>query len=114
MDARTTPLRDEAVEEAINRVLKAERDARQAVALCREQAAGLINEARARGRRVSERADARIDAMRAACRCKVSAKLAGLEAQAEALSNQRASAELVAALEGAVQVLVKRLTGEPE
>jgi regulator of protease activity HflC (stomatin/prohibitin superfamily) len=49
-----------AVDEAMNRVLAAERDARQAVAECRAEAARLVAEAEARARALGGRSEARI------------------------------------------------------
>jgi regulator of protease activity HflC (stomatin/prohibitin superfamily) len=49
-----------AVDEAMNHVLAAERDARQAVAECRAEAARLVAEAEARARALAGRSEARI------------------------------------------------------
>jgi hypothetical protein len=68
--ARTTKneAREEAADEAINRVLAAEREARERVSLAQAQAAKLVAQARLRARRIHERTDARVSRLRAACR----------------------------------------------
>jgi regulator of protease activity HflC (stomatin/prohibitin superfamily) len=58
-DDRKQPL-SESVDEAMNRVLAAERDARLAVAECRAEAARLIAAAEAQARALAGRSEARI------------------------------------------------------
>lgn len=50
----------ESVDQVVNRVLLAEREAHQAVEECRAEAAGLLSEAEGRARRVSRNAESRI------------------------------------------------------
>ena len=112
MEHRPGAIAEPAAQEAIERVLEAERDARAAVSVCEEQAARTVAEARLHARRVAERADARIDAMRAAARSRLAADLARLDAEARALTARPIPPETQARMEAAVQGLAARLSGE--
>lgn len=70
------------VEAAIARVLDAERAARAAVETAQREAEAIRAEARARDKRIAERAAARIAAIRAGMAERRAARLAAIEAQA--------------------------------
>lgn len=112
MEHRPGATADSRAQDAIERVLEAERDARAAVSVCQEQAARIVAEARLHARRIAERADARIDALRAASRARLAGELARLDAEAQALAARPIAPETQRRMEAAVDGLAARLTGE--
>jgi vacuolar-type H+-ATPase subunit H len=97
--------------EAINRVLDAERQAREAIHRCEQEAAGLLNAARARARRIAERTDARISALHIRCDLDTAQKVADLRAAARQIPKQPVPDRVtVQRLAAAVQTLARRLT----
>jgi hypothetical protein len=81
-------MQNEGVEQAINRVLRAETEARGAAEECKRKAHRLVDDARAQARRILERADLRISAMHSACNLAASRKIAQFETEARALAQQ--------------------------
>ncbi len=72
---------DQAVDEAIGRVLAAEDEARDAVDACRREARMLVAEARAGTRRILQRADRRISALHSHCLLSVGRSVRSLQAE---------------------------------
>lgn len=101
-----------AVEAAIASVLASERDARDAIARAREQAADVAEDARAAARMLGERTDARILAVRAAFGRRLSQRVDRIRSEAAALDMPRdLSDDDLARLEWAVAQLAAELTG---
>lgn len=99
-------------EEAINRVLEAERRAGERVAGCEAQAAAELGAARERARRIAERTDTRITRLRTRCEQIVAVRVAQLKASAEAVRCQPLTEdERAAQLAAAVARLATRLSG---
>jgi vacuolar-type H+-ATPase subunit H len=104
---------DGVADSAINRVLEAEQQAREAIARCRSAAAQHTTEARLRARRIEERADARASKVRAACQQWSAQRVAQLRAQVEELRTCAPVDEARRArLEAAIERLAAELTGE--
>ncbi len=78
----------ETVDEAINRVLKAEKEARQAVENCRFEARRIVNRARIGASRILERADDRMGLMHRRCEQSVGHRLSELRAEARRIPTQ--------------------------
>jgi vacuolar-type H+-ATPase subunit H len=98
---------------AIERILEAEQDARQAVETCQRQADGLLDEGLARARRVTDRADERIGLIHARADAGIDRALARLEEQLETLAGRPAVDEADwQRLDGAVEALIRELVGE--
>ncbi len=75
-----------AADAAINRVLAAEQTAQQEVTQCREQALGILREARSRARAVAEQADRRINRVHALSDAAIHRALADISIGAQMLS----------------------------
>jgi hypothetical protein len=105
------PLRNDAVEAAISRVLDAEVAARAAVADTHREATEIAERARETARRLALHIDRRIHRIRAAFATTTAAEVAALEAEAAALG---VAAELTAVevtrVEAAVAALARALT----
>jgi hypothetical protein len=100
--------------QAIATVLRAEREAQDAIARTQAEAAELAEAARAGARAVAERTDRRIRAVVAAFEHALAARLAGIEAQAAAAAQPHVlSAAEHAALVRAVQAVARELTEAP-
>jgi hypothetical protein len=100
-------------EQAINRVLEAERAAGEMRSRCQNEAMASLEAARSRARHIHERADARIARVRAACEAHAAARVAELERAAQELLALPADEdERHARLEPAVDRLAAALTGE--
>jgi F0F1-type ATP synthase membrane subunit b/b' len=112
MSTPLAPPPEEAVEDAMRRVLEAERRARDAVAGCEQEAARTLDEARARARRIAERADARVQALHVRCADSLARELARLRATAKSLCSPELDPSRLARLDGAVQALAAQLGGE--
>jgi hypothetical protein len=105
------PLRSDAVEAAITRVLESEVAARTAVTAARAEAAEIAERARETARRLALHADRRIRRIRAAFAATTTAKVDDLEAQAAALGVETALTPAeVAQVEAAVAALAGTLT----
>ena len=103
---------DRAVEAAIARVLDAERAARAAVEASQRDAESIRADARARERRIAERAATRIAALRTGTAERRGARLAAIEAEAVGPDPQAAQDEAAEArLAGAVAQLADELIG---
>ncbi len=103
------PSLNEAVEQAINRVLGEEASAREAVERCRVEAREAVNAARVRARRILDRADARIGLLHRRCEQRVSGRLQELAAAARQIPEQ---AVLAPELRQRLQAVVRRLAEE--
>lgn len=104
---------DREVEAAIARVLDAERQARTDVAAAQAQAETLRADARARDKRIAERAAARIAVIRAGMAEKRAARVAALEAAAVGPDPQAAEDEAARGrLDHAVAQLADELIGK--
>lgn len=100
------------VDQAIERVLAAEREANKAIEECRQQARSLASRARARSRRILERADERIGGLRARSDPTVNKTIAELEAQMHGLSGEPTlDDEQLARVERGVRILAAEITG---
>lgn len=80
--------REDGAEEAINRVLEAEREAAEAVRRCEQQAVALREETHAKARRLAERTDARIRRLRALIEEQTARQVAALRVSAEELRSR--------------------------
>jgi len=96
-----------AIEGAINRVLQAEREAREAMRECDRQADQILREARERARRIRQRADERIQRWNSDQRA--AERLRDLDEQAKAL---QADPPEPSGLAREWQLAVRRLTDE--
>jgi RecG-like helicase len=102
---------EEIIEAGIRRVLDAEREARESISRCEQEAARIVEQARHRAHRIAQRTDSRISAVRIQYENKIARQLATLretaERQDESLAPGRAALER---LEQAVAELAARLT----
>ena len=105
------PLRNDAVEAAIARVLESEVAARATVAGARAEATAIAERARESVRRLAMHTDRRIHRIQAAFAATTAAEVEGLEAQAAALgvATGLTPAE-VACVDAAVTALARALT----
>jgi hypothetical protein len=104
---------DRAVEDAIARVLDAERRARAEIAASQDRADAIRADARMRDKRIAEGAATRIAAIRAGMAGKRAARLAVLEAEAVGPDPQAAGDEAARArLDHAVARLADELVGQ--
>ena len=113
--AAAAPADDNAlVEQAIARVLDAERSARDSIAEAETEAAAIAERARASARAVGERALRRIVTIRARFEQRIGAEVAALDAAAAGLASPHFVNEADGAtVERAVAALAAELTGEP-
>lgn len=81
----------DAAEQAMNRVLAAERDAAQAIADCEAQARDLVQAARQQANRIDARADQRITLMQMRCAKQIAQALQELAQTRQAHSSQSAA-----------------------
>ena len=100
---------NEAVDESINRVLQAEKEARQAVENCRLDARRIVNRARIGASRILERADDRIGLMHRRCEQSVADRLSELRAEARRIPSQ---VVLEPAMREGLEAMVLRLAEE--
>jgi hypothetical protein len=99
-------------EQAINRVLEAEQQARERVAQCEVQAGKELDAVREQARRVDARTDARIGKLRTRCEQQVAAQVAQLKASAAAVRGRPPTEDARAPrLADAVRSLATKLTG---
>jgi vacuolar-type H+-ATPase subunit H len=100
----------EGADNAINRVLEAERAAQAEIVECRRQALAILREARARARAVSARADRRTGRIRHLCDQAVERELAAIAVEAHGLATApRLTPELSARLDKALERLVTEI-----
>lgn len=99
------------VDEAINRVLAAERDARKAVEQCRSEATHIIAAAEERARRISGRAEKRINAAHRIADRAVERALAELRGKVQERQGDRDSARDRERIDQAVATLVDEIIG---
>jgi vacuolar-type H+-ATPase subunit H len=106
------PGSNDAVEAAITHVLRAEVEARDAVAHARGEAVAIAEQARETARRLGVHTEGRIHRLRAAFDAKATAEVAALEAEAAALgaAHDLTPAE-ISMVELAVAALAGALTG---
>lgn len=115
MAERESTVGSASVDEAINRVLTAERGARVAVAECRRQALVVLEDAREQARRIEVRAEGRISAVSSLADCSIRQKIAGIEAEAAALTEQPdLSDDQLKHLDRVIDDLIGELLGAPE
>ena len=108
------PLRNDAVEAAISRVLESEVAARAAVSGARAQATEIAERARETVRRLALHTDRRIHRIREAFATTTNAEVEQLDAQAAALGVAAALTPAeVARVEAAVAALARALTEAP-
>ncbi|MCU0935680.1 MAG: hypothetical protein MUF66_06325, partial [Gammaproteobacteria bacterium] len=105
----------EDVQQAINRVLTAEQDARGAVDECRRQAQGMLEAARARSRQILERSDDYISRARALADATVERRLAELKAESASFSDASlVDEDRIARVRQLVPLLALELLGSRE
>ena len=101
-------------DEAIARVLRAERDAQAVIARTRSEAGRMAEAARADARAVAERTERRIRSVVSAFERELAERLAEIDAEATAMAQPHTlTADELAALERAVRQLARELTGGP-
>ncbi|NIR32303.1 MAG: hypothetical protein GWN84_23985 [Gammaproteobacteria bacterium] len=98
---------------AMERVLRAERETEDAIARCREEAEGILEQARAQVRDIARRTDERIGAVQARCADATREHLASLARRAEVLEASPTWHEGdTERLQRAAERLAARLTGD--
>jgi hypothetical protein len=103
---------DNPAEDAIATVLRAEREAREAVERTQLEATHLAEQARADARSVAERTERRIRAVVGAFERELADRLAELDAEAALIARpHELSADELSALDRAVQAIARELTG---
>jgi len=103
---------NDSVDEAIRRVLSAEREARLAVEECRRQAHRRLSQARAAARRILAQGDERIDGLHARCERTVARTIAALKAETKGLYQEPVLDDVqLARLADAVRALAAEITG---
>lgn len=101
-------------DEAMNTVLRAERDAREAIDACRAEAERTLAEAREQARRIARRTDARISALHTRCTIDLHRRVeAMLDGEREPNTPLPAASE-DEVLQAAVDALAAELVGEDE
>jgi len=97
--------------DAINRVLKAENDAREAFEICRRDTRHFENQARRQSTRILERADSRIHRMHQRQAKRVARRLAELQAETDRIPVEAAlEPEMRARIAVVVQSLAEEMT----
>lgn len=113
MKAITTDTGNVAASAAIERILAAEREAREAVASCERTASAIVDEARQRASRIAERTTARIAAARGRVAVRVADAVKHYETEAAALrTTAEIDQEADKILGQAVAAVAAELTGE--
>jgi len=111
LNAPDRPASDPA-EEAMATVLRAEREAREAIERTRVEAAQMAEAARSSARAVTERTERRIRSVVGAFERDLARRLAEIEAEAAAITQpHRLSADELSALQRTVRALAQELTG---
>jgi len=110
-----TDVRDSTPESAIHRILRAERDAGEAVESCRRQGREIIGQARDQARRIGARVDERIGAVHARADRSINETVDGIRREMDALPRDTHLDEGDRRrLDQAVAGLVRELVGEPQ
>jgi len=78
-ERNSNPDASRSVEQAMNQVLRAERDARQAIADCEREAHERVHTAQQRAQRIASRTDERITAIHQHCKQQVHREIRALE-----------------------------------
>jgi len=100
------------VEQAMNRVLQAEREAEQAIADCEFEARQILQAAQQRAKRIADRTDERIALIQQRLAQKIKAHIDALERADRSAQRAVPTYELAAAeLAGVVQEVAAKLTG---
>jgi len=103
------------VDEAINRVLAAERTAREAVAGCRQQALDVLEDAREQSLRIEMRAEEKIRATSAISDASIDREIAEIEAETVALTEEtELSDDQLTYLDQVIDTLIMELLGAAE
>jgi len=110
--ATTEQLGTDDTEEAINRVLGAERDARAAIERCVQQAAATVDAARQRARHLAAHTDVRIGKVHARCSLALGRQIEALLRQEQAGDVAPPAAHDDEVLVAAVEHLAAALTGD--
>lgn len=98
---------------AIERILEAEQEAREAVEACRRRADELVDQGLVGARRIADRADERIGLVHARADAGIERALARIEQELETLAEQPAVDDADwRRLDEAVDALVRELLGE--
>jgi hypothetical protein len=103
----------ETVEQAMNRVLQAERDAVRAIDACRRDALAIRQAAQQRARRIAERTDERLAICHMRCNSKLRHTLGEQERRAASQTGESSYRLDAAALTAVVEALARDLTGPP-
>lgn len=112
LNAPDRPAAGNTAEDAIATVLRAEREAREAIERTQVEATHVAERARADARSISERTERRIRAVVAAFEHELADRLAGLDAEAALIARPHAlDANELAALDRAVSAIARELTG---
>lgn len=101
----------ETVEQAMNRVLQAERDAEQAVEACRREAVEIRQAAQLRARRIAERTNERLAICHMRCNSKLRHALREQERLSASQTGESSYRLDAAALTAVVEALARDLTG---
>ena len=113
MKALSTDTGNAAASAAIERVLEAEREAREAVASCEREARAIVDDARQRASRIAERTAARISTARGRVAARVADAVNRYETEAAALqTTAQIDQEAHKKLGRAVAAVAAELTGE--
>jgi Na+/phosphate symporter len=111
--AKPVPHTDARIDEAMNSVLEKERQSRERIEQCEQEAAALLDRAQRRARAVSDRTDKRITAFRQRCAETTQRAVDGLLAEDSERSERTSEHEQdFAQIEAAVRRLAERLTGD--
>ena len=106
------PRRETPANSAVNRVLEAERLAKQAIEGCRRDAAEVVETARRQARRINERTDARVSAVHIRCDLDIAQRKAEIDAAGRNIpTDVDLNEQDLAKLDEAVEALAARLSG---
>ena len=112
MSRRSIPFTDVAADAAIDRVLAAEREARDLVGSATSEAAAIVEAARGAARAIAERNERRVRCLREAFAARAAREIAAIDAEIGAQDAKRElSPDDLARLERALAALSIELTG---
>jgi hypothetical protein len=111
---RTSSPETQSVDEAMNRVLLAEREARAVVEQCRAEAVRIVTAAEDRARSLANRTDQRVKMARRIAERRVEKALLELRDSTLLLKEQRGKSELGERLERALEALANEVIGAEE
>lgn len=110
---KSAPQTDPRVDEAMNAVLEKERQSREKIGHCEQEAAALLDNAQRRARAVSERTDRRMTAFRQRCEETTQRQVHELLAEdSERCERTPIKEREISQLDAAVRRLAARLTGD--